>query len=522
MRKVFGWLCYASLILTIYFASYYCYIVMAPFFRGAEVRDYWAPGSDHDHSLAQQLAVGGITKSDESLLRGFVNGGGDSYISYRSWDAIGQLADTWTTPKVRKGSGRGTRFTWAAAADESGRVVASYPEQLASRMGHVNIHTASGWRGAVPKGEPVPASLRVTKVLDSKWQKNAIGSVAVAVARDRLAGPIAIIPPGSEVKGWLSPFSAALATAICFLAFLILLPSWMAMDAEWRGMRGFAWVALLILTGPIGLAAYFIARPRPPKPCPNCGEEIYSSYKRCPACGVSLLSRCPVCRAAVKPGWQLCPHCGAVPGEMPERPPKPEPVKVTPITTAVVPSQAEPEGATLSVSVSDTDGAPVPGAAVIVDGPSRLDGLTDSSGSFVARRLPDGHYFITSTRQGYDPATTEADVNADEIVSVRLSMGSLPGAISGRVLDRTTLSPMEYARVYVDSARLDRSALAAADGRFTLDGIAPGPYAVCAEAEGHAPQTRLAEVGPGQHVTLDFALEPAAQIVMEETANAAE
>ncbi len=520
MRKVFGWLCYASLILTIYFAAYYSYIVMAPFFRGAELR-YYQDGGQPEESLGEQVGAAGIGKQDVPLLRAYVTNDQHSRRTETGWAALPQIIETWDTPRIHlyEGTRLGSRVAWAAVANDRGAVVASYPVRLTTEMGRVVLHTPAGWHGAA---DNVVSEKAVIRVYPLYHEGGALaGSVAVgmyAEPRPRLV----VVPPQAVVRGWLSPFSAALATAISFLGFLILLPTWMAMDAEWRGMRGFAWVALLLLTGPIGLAAYFIARPRPPKPCPNCGEEIYSSYKRCPACGVSLLSRCPVCRAAVKPGWQLCPHCGAVPGEMAERPPKPEPVKVTPITTAVVPSQAEPEGATLSVSVSQADGAPVPGAAVTIDGPSRLDGLTDSNGSFVARRLPEGHYFITSTRQGYDPATTEADVNADEIVSVRLTMTSLPGAISGRILDRTTLSPIEYARVYVDSARLDRSALAAADGGFTLDDMPPGPYAICAEAEGHLPQTRLAEVGAGQHVTLDFALEPSAQTVTEETANAAE
>ena len=47
--------------------------------------------------------------------------------------------------------------------------------------------------------------------------------------------------------------------------------------------------------------------------CKECGEEVSSSIRFCPNCGVEnpVMSKCRKCGKEVSPSMQFCPHCGA-------------------------------------------------------------------------------------------------------------------------------------------------------------------------------------------------------------------
>ena len=525
MRKIAGWVCFISFVSALGFAGYFCYVTLAPFFRGGEVRGYW-DDKRWAEDLPQQLAANGLNRSDSALLRGDALHG-SPYGSYRSWDTLFELVDTWTTPKF---TSLATDKVWAGVADANGKVVATYPEDLLWTMGRVEKPTIEGWRGAIGSrrsSDTVKAGL----IHDAHGKQ--IGSFAMAWAPYRY---VAVIPPEAEVHGWVSQFSAALVALVSLLVFAIMLPIWVAMDADWRGMRGGAWAVLVVVTGAIGFAAYLIARLAPPRQCPNCGEMVHSGYKRCPACGVSLLTRCPKCGRRLKPGWQFCPRCTSEQPQEPQQPerpeptPQPEPITIQPQPSPllakegpgeVVPALPTLSHSTLAVTVLNAaTSAPVSEAAVSISGPTNREGQTSSTGRFDARSLVTGPYNVSASAKGYRAAQASVKLDPDAITPLQLTLEPLAGAIDGRVLDRAALQPVPGARVFIDSARLERSTNADADGFFALADIPAGPYTVRADAAGFASQTRLAEVEPGQRVTIGFALE--AETTEQEKADAVE
>lgn len=510
-------LCFLLFLAGLGSAGGYAYFVMTPFFNGAEVRYYSAEDS---WDVVQQLAANGVNQADSALLRGYAIGS-DHYRAFRAWEALPQLIDMWTTPKVSQAPLNS--IIWVAVADKSGKVVATYPPGIARSFGRVQQPTDEGWRGAAGPGLATNVGLQVTEIY--KDSNTSIGSLTAAYTR---IGWVAVIPQGLGTSQE-SLVDLLLFSACSFLLCAIFLPIWVAMDADWRGMRGGAWAVLVVITGVIGFAAYLIARLAPPKQCPNCHEMVQSGYKRCPACGVSLLAKCPKCGRKMGPGWQYCPRCAGerqeedAPSVPPEQPRKPQEREVVePVSVRLEPDAGDAlpvvSHFVLGVNVADAGtGAPIGGAIVVIDGVSRVEGRTGEKGYFEARTLLAGAYTVSASARNYEPAETRVEIGAEERGSVRLALNPQPGAISGRVLDRASAQPIPGARVFIDSTRLERAATTDREGVFVLGDIPPGPYTVCAEMEGYARQTRLAEVVPGEHATIGFALE---SIKQEENANA--
>ncbi len=523
MRRAVGVLCLLSFLAGLSFAGWYAHVVMAPFFRGAEVRKFCGnyynseegPVGLNPTAIAEQVAVSGLNRSAEPLLQGAVKGT-RPYIVQRAWDALPQLVETWDTYKTPV-SGT-TNIEWAAVADAKGKVVASFPDGLFDETSSVRTPTSAAWYGALKAYKRPPSRIEVIEIHKPGNPSVLLGSLAIA---RRSYETIAVIPPRAAVDSDLSMTTTLILSACGFLLGAILLPFWVAMDADWRGMRGGAWAVLVVVTGAIGLAAYLIARLAPPRACPNCGEMIYSGYKRCPACGVTLMVKCPQCGRKLGPGWQYCPRCS---GELPDEPePQPEPEGEPAQKIEAEPEEALPKASCFALGVYVVDsltGAPIAGAAVSIVGASNVEGKTSEKGYFEARTLLSGTYSVSASAQAYDQARVEVEVGQEGSDSVRLGLSPRPGAISGRVVDRSSSQPIGDARVFLDSARVERAVAADADGAYLLADIPPGPYTVCAEVEGYVRQTRLAEVEAGQHATVSFTLDAAEATDQEETADA--
>ena len=112
----------------------------------------------------------------------------------------------------------------------------------------------------------------------------------------------------------------------------LLLPTWVYVDAQGRGLRR-AWLFsfLTAISGPVGLIVYLIARPDAPAAlhCPGCGREV-DGAAYCPHCGHDLSAAfCSTCRYPLKPDWAYCPACRTEirqqPAPLPAPPPAPEP-----------------------------------------------------------------------------------------------------------------------------------------------------------------------------------------------------
>lgn len=120
------------------------------------------------------------------------------------------------------------------------------------------------------------------------------------------------------------------------VAAWLALALWLFADARSRGSSAPGWLLLGLLTGPVGVAVWMIARPArqeaaPPKPapasaplpepdapappaadcCPGCGAEPVRGTIFCVRCGHPLRPSCPECRRPVEPDWAYCGACGA-------------------------------------------------------------------------------------------------------------------------------------------------------------------------------------------------------------------
>ncbi len=415
----------------------------------------------------------------------------------------------------------------AAVLDENGRVVSASPKPLVGKvfpfgrpiediLDSPRSEADGQWDDSAGDTYPYWTSTFVGEV--NKYTENA-GKVYLARIKNdsgQAIGILAVVQTDRRVAmdmphqtlDRMVILELRWASLFAFLLYLALLPIWVGMDAYRRGMRPFAWGALVAITNVIGLGAYLLARLPGAYPCPNCGEEVLGKYIRCPACGVTLMGRCPVCQTRMRPGWQYCPVCNVSPTHVLET--------ITPRSAGepLASRLMESTRANLCVTVLDTEtGAPMPNARVSVTGRlAKVDGITSVAGVFEARKLRSGRYTITVTRAGYEPAEAELDIG-EAPESVQLNLRALPSRIIGRVIERGTARPIAGVRVCIDSSRLDRSALTGAEGGFVLENIPAGPYTVAVDAVGFKHQTRLAEVTPGQQVTLDFTVEPAESVV---------
>ena len=419
---------------------------------------------------------------------------------YRETDIL-PWSETSALPKVKYLPNK----TVAALLDTNGRVIAANPHKLIgvelslpkAQDNNSMYEWLNNFSSVVAKYTSYPDRTKLG-VIPIKGQNRVLGYLATAYNFRQIVSTSKF----TEEQFFFGAF-------IAFASFWLLLAIWTTLDANWRGMRPIAWGALVLLTNIIGLCAYLLARLSPPGPCPNCGEKVLGKYKRCPACGTSLLKRCPACRAKLKPGWQYCPICNWVAS------PQSNKVSVTisappPVTeTALDVALAEDEPiSSLTINIFDSDsGIPISEANIVIVGPTTLEGTTRQDGSFEAKKLLSGHYTITASKQGYNFADTELDLDerATEIVQFELKL--LSGEVSGRVCDQDTKQMIAGAQVYIDSSRVDRSATTDNEGSFLLTDVPAGPYTICADAEGFISQSKLVEVNPNQSAPVDFSLE---------------
>jgi carboxypeptidase family protein/TonB-dependent receptor-like protein len=93
--------------------------------------------------------------------------------------------------------------------------------------------------------------------------------------------------------------------------------------------------------------------------------------------------------------------------------------------------------------------------------------------------------------------------------STALSAAQRPTAtVSGRVVDRVSLAPIPGAQVALLGAH--RQAASDSGGRFTQEGLAPGPYVLQIRALGYTASTWVIRLDTGQVLDRDFDLAPAA------------
>jgi len=105
------------------------------------------------------------------------------------------------------------------------------------------------------------------------------------------------------------------------IAYWLLLPWWVFVDARTRRARALPFAILTLVTNAAGWAAYMATRPEFPAKCGGCGRALAPAFRVCPSCGQPVSGRCPQCGAPVREDWLFCPYCEHGLAEPPEEQP---------------------------------------------------------------------------------------------------------------------------------------------------------------------------------------------------------
>lgn len=130
-------------------------------------------------------------------------------------------------------------------------------------------------------------------------------------------------------------------------------------------------------------------------------------------------------------------------------------------SAATGPVRAQAGGATLAGTVSDTSGAPVPAAQVVLAGSGRA-AFTDSAGRFRVRDFPPGRYEVRVRRVGFQPLSFDVVIEDGTSAEVRITIAPNPPpvlptvAVSAEVRRARMAGFYERARRAVGGVFLDR------------------------------------------------------------------
>ena len=123
---------------------------------------------------------------------------------------------------------------------------------------------------------------------------------------------------------FLWPDADDMLVGVIFFSLLwlwFLLPSWVYVDAQERGIpRPILWAFLVLVGNIFALCVYLISRPAPTAAtelrCPRCAKALNGAKAGCPYCGADLSSAfCAQCQYPLKPDWAYCPACRAPAGK---------------------------------------------------------------------------------------------------------------------------------------------------------------------------------------------------------------
>jgi hypothetical protein len=127
---------------------------------------------------------------------------------------------------------------------------------------------------------------------------------------------------------WRDVTEATHVVAVVSLVWLwFMLPSWVYIDAQQRGLpRPLLWALLTVVGSVFALMVYLISRPAdvPEFRCPQCSKRLNGSKAGCPYCGADLSAVfCSRCQYPVKPDWSFCPSCRGALARGPAAPEEP-------------------------------------------------------------------------------------------------------------------------------------------------------------------------------------------------------
>ncbi|WWB87080.1 carboxypeptidase regulatory-like domain-containing protein [Priestia aryabhattai] len=172
--------------------------------------------------------------------------------------------------------------------------------------------------------------------------------------------------------------------------------------------------------------------------------------------------------------------------------------------------------ATISGTVTDSGGNVIPNATVrVLDQNETVLGtaITDINGNYSVGNLPQGTLTIIASAQGFATQLTAVTLTpAQTLPNVDIQLTALVGSITGRVFNLATGQSIVGAitvvrtsggtTVIVDSGTTDQN------GRYLIEGLAPGSYSVVATASGFGTTTVGALVQANDATTADLVLSP--------------
>jgi len=149
---------------------------------------------------------------------------------------------------------------------------------------------------------------------------------------------------------------------------------------------------------------------------------------------------------------------------------------------------------------------PIQGA-VVTAVEANASAVTDANGWFQISVEP-GTYTVVANATGYYPAEQQVSVDENETVVVNFQLTpNQPGYIEGYVFDANTSQPIEGALVTAVGPMGAFNATTNASGYYQVE-VPPGNYTIYAWKQGYQAGEAQALVGPGEHVVVNFTLEP--------------
>jgi len=178
---------------------------------------------------------------------------------------------------------------------------------------------------------------------------------------------------------------------------------------------------------------------------------------------------------------------------------------------------APPAGAVVGrvFGLTDDGRVPLAGALVVLrrDGHVLREAHTNDRGWYEFADVPPGEYGLLARAEGFRPEDARIEVlpGGETRQDFLLPAAPPPGAILGRVLGRTDdgETPLDDAvLLLIRGPDVLRVALTGDDGRFAMDPVPPGAFALLAQARGYFPRVHRVVVMPGTEVRQVFLLEP--------------
>lgn len=133
--------------------------------------------------------------------------------------------------------------------------------------------------------------------------------------------------------------------------------------------------------------------------------------------------------------------------------------------------------------------------------------LTDPDGNYSFPGLAPGNYIVIADAPNFSISILGAMVSSGTTTIVDFALTVPVGAISGRVIDATTLNPIPNAAVNVyEDIVLIASSITDVDGNYDVPNLEPDTYNVVVLAAGYQDALKRGTVTANQTTTVDFSL----------------